>query len=322
MDDKRAGKRIHRSVIPVATLLLVTGWSGAAIATPPPEPEDLVADVDAAREASSSDSSEEEFLGGSESLAVRASTQLDISPATVNAASEAALPSISIDGYGVEDLQVADSGAHVASDPDQDVEIAIQSNFEGDAALTYVADNEAATSDLTFSVNDSTSIAELPDGSLLLTTTSRTAEGLTLTVETTVDAPWAVDGSGEVLDTHYVVEGRTVRQVVETDEETTYPVIADPTVRYGSLSAIIRFSKSEVKRLNPTVQKSVAVSAFCGVLPKRFAIACTAISAVKWHDLRTSFGSATRTGHCVDAQFRPLVPPAQWYFVKSWTVKC
>lgn len=290
---------------------------------PPPEPEELVADVDAAREASSSDSREENFQGGSESLTVRASTHLEISPTTVDATSEAALPLISIDGYGVGDLEVTDSGAHVASDPDQDVEIAIQSNEEGDAALTYVVDNEAATSGLTFSVNESTSIAELPDGSLLLTTTSETEEGLALTVETTIDAPWAVDVSGDVLDTHYVVEGRTVRQVVETDRETTYPVIADPTVRYGSLSAIVRFSKSEVKRLNPTVQKSVAVSAFCSILPKKvLVIACVAISAVKWNDLRRSFGNATRAGHCVDAQFRPVSLPAQWYFVKSWTVKC
>lgn len=44
-----------------------------------------------------------------------------------------------------------------------------------------------------------------------------------------IAAPWAVDANGQPLDTHYVLDGEVLRQVIETDETTSYPVVADPS---------------------------------------------------------------------------------------------
>ncbi|WNM25176.1 hypothetical protein [Demequina capsici] len=43
-----------------------------------------------------------------------------------------------------------------------------------------------------------------------------------------IDAAWAIDANGEPVATHYEIDGATLIQVVETDEYTAYPVVADP----------------------------------------------------------------------------------------------
>jgi hypothetical protein len=43
-----------------------------------------------------------------------------------------------------------------------------------------------------------------------------------------IGAPWAVDANGQILETHYEIAGDGIRQVIETDEDTTFPVMADP----------------------------------------------------------------------------------------------
>lgn len=45
----------------------------------------------------------------------------------------------------------------------------------------------------------------------------------------TIAAPWAVDAEGRSLPTRYVLDGQVLRQVIETDESTRYPVTADPS---------------------------------------------------------------------------------------------
>lgn len=48
------------------------------------------------------------------------------------------------------------------------------------------------------------------------------------TPQATVDTPWAVDANGQQLPTHYVVEGESIRQVVDTTDA-AFPVVADPS---------------------------------------------------------------------------------------------
>ena len=43
-----------------------------------------------------------------------------------------------------------------------------------------------------------------------------------------IGAPWAVDANGDVLETHYELTADGIRQVIETDENTAFPVTADP----------------------------------------------------------------------------------------------
>ena len=46
----------------------------------------------------------------------------------------------------------------------------------------------------------------------------------------TIDTPWAVDANGNPVDTHYVIDDNTIKQLIETDADTAFPVIADPSV--------------------------------------------------------------------------------------------
>ncbi|WP_156159119.1 hypothetical protein [Demequina gelatinilytica] len=48
-----------------------------------------------------------------------------------------------------------------------------------------------------------------------------------------VGAPWAVDANGVALETSYALNGDTLTQVVTTDEDTAFPVVADPLLTYG-----------------------------------------------------------------------------------------
>lgn len=45
-----------------------------------------------------------------------------------------------------------------------------------------------------------------------------------------IEAPWAVDAAGQELPTRYEVQGSILRQVVETESSTVFPVVADPTL--------------------------------------------------------------------------------------------
>lgn len=44
----------------------------------------------------------------------------------------------------------------------------------------------------------------------------------------TIKAPWAKDANGKDLKTYYKIKGNTVIQVVDFDENTAFPVVADP----------------------------------------------------------------------------------------------
>ncbi|WP_404289217.1 hypothetical protein [Glutamicibacter arilaitensis] len=48
----------------------------------------------------------------------------------------------------------------------------------------------------------------------------------------TIEAPWAVDGAGKSVDTHYTLEGNTLTQTVEITADTTFPVVADPSWKW------------------------------------------------------------------------------------------
>jgi hypothetical protein len=47
-----------------------------------------------------------------------------------------------------------------------------------------------------------------------------------------IDAPWALDANGRELPTRYVIDGRSVRQLVDT-RGAAYPVVIDPSVQGG-----------------------------------------------------------------------------------------
>ena len=45
-----------------------------------------------------------------------------------------------------------------------------------------------------------------------------------------IEPAWAKDAEGKSVPTHYEINGNTITQVVEFDENTAFPVVADPAV--------------------------------------------------------------------------------------------
>lgn len=61
--------------------------------------------------------------------------------------------------------------------------------------------------------------------------------------------PWAVDAVGNSVDTRYVIEGDTLRQVVTTNEATAYPVVVDPKTTKTWYGWAVWFSNKETNKI-------------------------------------------------------------------------
>ena len=63
------------------------------------------------------------------------------------------------------------------------------------------------------------------------------------------DAPWALDAEGKEIPTRFEVDGNTITQIIETNEKTAYPVVADPRYTWGWVTGTVYFDKWETMML-------------------------------------------------------------------------
>lgn len=63
-----------------------------------------------------------------------------------------------------------------------------------------------------------------------------------------VQAPWAKDANGKAISTHYRVEADTLVQVVEFDDDTAFPVTADPRFDWGIVSGHAWLNREETRQ--------------------------------------------------------------------------
>ncbi len=63
-----------------------------------------------------------------------------------------------------------------------------------------------------------------------------------------IDSAWAKDNKGKDVKTYYQIEGNKLIQRVEFDENTAFPVIADPTV-HKNKTCVKYLTKSEVRKV-------------------------------------------------------------------------
>ncbi|WP_050723030.1 hypothetical protein [Microbacterium sp. GCS4] len=80
--------------------------------------------------------------------------------------------------------------------------------------------------------------------------------------------PWAVDANGVSVPTHYEIRGDKVVQVVQPDESTVYPVVADPTWLWNGPAWGMKLNRSETSR----VRDYAAAIGMCGLFAKAIAI--------------------------------------------------
>lgn len=80
----------------------------------------------------------------------------------------------------------------------------------------------------------------------------------------TIKKPWAIDATGEVLETYFQIDGTQLTQVVLTNEETIFPVVADPNVVWwvrqaasclAGTATLVAFGPAKVATVSAKVYK-------------------------------------------------------------------
>lgn len=70
---------------------------------------------------------------------------------------------------------------------------------------------------------------------------------------TFIAEPWAKDANGNVVSTHYELNGSTLTQVVEHNLATAYPVVADPKFAWSGILPSVKTTRSETAQLSSEV---------------------------------------------------------------------
>ena len=64
-----------------------------------------------------------------------------------------------------------------------------------------------------------------------------------------IAAPWARDADGAPVPTHYEVTGGTLTQIVDFTPATAFPVVADPSVSFGTY-VVVTMSQATARAIN------------------------------------------------------------------------
>lgn len=123
-----------------------------------------------------------------------------------------------------------------------------------------------------------------------------------------VERPWAADAKGHFLKTRFVVEGRSLRQVVET-EGAAFPIVMDPWVAAGwwyyTPVYYVEMSWSETWQLKNFMDtnSSQIPGLLCGFIPTATAkITCGAIYLLVKDDVKSTVNAAIRLKKCYKAR--------------------
>lgn len=123
-----------------------------------------------------------------------------------------------------------------------------------------------------------------------------------------IAAPWALDANGKTLRTHYVVDGRDLRQVVDT-RDAAYPIIMDPWVTtgwwYTTPVYYVELSWSETWSLKLTLDRdtSSVPALLCGYIPSVTGrIACGAVYILVKSDVKATVNAAIGARQCYKAR--------------------
>lgn len=83
------------------------------------------------------------------------------------------------------------------------------------------------------------------------------------TVIETIDPAWAKDANGNTVPTHYEIRGDELVQIVDFNENSAFPVIADPT-KHPNKTITKTVTKAKVKQIRDSYSTSARVRYFMG----------------------------------------------------------
>lgn len=84
------------------------------------------------------------------------------------------------------------------------------------------------------------------------------------------EAPWATDANGKPVTTRLEVQGRNLVQVVEFDENTAFPVVADPRFSWGVVSGHAYFNKEETRKMAAVGAAGIGALPWIALIPPPF----------------------------------------------------
>lgn len=135
---------------------------------------------------------------------------------------------------------VTDDGT-IVYDTNEDVSVAVQAVSEEQGGETFEAVRTMVTIENNNAPKEYTFDFDLPQGYLLTIDTDYSDEfdefdcGSVYILDdkkeviNTIEEPWAIDANGNDVETYYRIEGNVLIQVVEFDEDSAFPIVADPT---------------------------------------------------------------------------------------------
>lgn len=262
-----------------------------------------------AQAADSDDASEiADVIEGAETVAVGTPTPSDVDAPVLQADGTDA--SVALNGI---DLEVALGGSEGAtiSEADQYTiaegdSLTYAVSFPEEGATRFSAILSASTSeDPEWTFERGTQLLLLDDGSVSVSNADGFLGG--------IEAPWAVDASGQSLLTHYEISGPTLTQIVDTTGA-TFPVVADPTVQFFGPYIQVHLNKAE-SRL--AIGSYAACAGLLSKSPVPFAkllqVSCTTVAAI---------GTTQLVGNrCISIHYVVGVggPAGVWW---PWVRKC
>lgn len=158
---------------------------------------------------------------------------------------------------------------------------------DGGVQISTVIDNANAPKryDYTITVPDGQTLQLAPDGSAFV----GIEDGGSVTMSAAIAKPWAKDAKGNEIPTHYEIDGNTLTQVIDFTEATTFPVVADPSVTFGTY-IVVTMSQATAQAINAgSVGTAIAILALTG--PIGGIIAAAVYSTVGGHN-------ATKLSQC------------------------
>ncbi|MDN4598799.1 hypothetical protein [Leifsonia virtsii] len=118
---------------------------------------------------------------------------------------------------------------------------------DGTVQISTVIENAKAPKryDYPVTVPEGQSLQLAPDGSAFV----GRVDGQSSTVSAVIAAPWAKDAEGNAVATHYEIGGNTLTQVVDFTPSTAFPVVADPSVTFGTY-VVVTMSQATAQAIN------------------------------------------------------------------------
>ncbi|MBB1262039.1 hypothetical protein [Streptomyces alkaliterrae] len=156
----------------------------------------------------------------------------DTADGAVRMSTAAGAVSLGLPGAASSRGAVSSAGTVTYRDALKAADLAVQPTTDGGARTLITLKNDSAPRSYRFDLRlpEGSELEKTPDGGYQIA--QKTADGVKLSLGS-VEAPWAKDKNGNPVPTRYEIINGELVQHISTDEETHFPVVADPKLTYG-----------------------------------------------------------------------------------------